>query len=109
VLSNSDKHRLSHLAAAAPHQFTILGTHRRNVRGVEFFTETFDDRAVIAKIVVPLGGYAEVSMQKPPTFGIAFGESSPDIIQGHGVQRILDHISRFVNEVVVPPLVKYLA
>jgi hypothetical protein len=109
VLSNSDKHRVPHLAAAAPHEFTMLGTHRGYLSAPEFFTDPFDDRAIIAKFVVPLGTYAEVSMKRPPTFGIAFGERSPDIIQGHGVHRILTFLSRFVNEVVVPPLVKYLA
>jgi hypothetical protein len=108
VLSNSDKHRLPHLAAAAPHRFTLLGTHLGSVHAPEFFTEPFDDRAVIAKFTVPFGTYAEVSMQRPPTFGIVFGERSPDLVQGHGVHRILTALSQFVNEIVVPPLVKYL-
>ena len=81
----------------------------RSLSAAEFITKPFDDRAVIAKFAVPLGTYAEVSMQRPPTFGIAFGERSPDIIQGHGVHRILTLLSRFVNEIVVPPLLKYLA
>jgi hypothetical protein len=109
ALSNSDKHRLAHLAAAAPHRFTIVGTHRGFVSAPEFFTTPFDDRAIIAKFVVPLGAYAEVSMHKPPTFGIVFGERSPELVQGHGVHRILTLISRYVNEIVVPPLVKFLA
>ncbi len=109
VLSNSDKHQLPHFAVAAPHQFTILSTPPSDARGVEFFTEPFEDRAVIARLVIPLGAHAEVSMQRPPTFGIAFGERSPDIVQTFGVLRILTHIQRYVTERVVPPLVKDLA
>ena len=108
VLSNSDKQRLPHLAAAAPHQITMISNFG-SVSASEVITEQFEGRAVIAKFTVSFGAHAEVSMQRPPTFGIAFGERSPDLIQGHGVVRILTHLSRFVNEIVVPPLVKHLA
>jgi hypothetical protein len=108
-LSNSDKHRLPHLAVAAAHQITLISTHARSLEAAEISTEPFEDRAVIAKFDVPLGAYTEVSMQRPPTFGIVFGERSPDFTQEFGVVSTLANIQRYVTETVVPPLVRYLA
>jgi len=108
-LSNSDKHRLPHLAVAVLEQLTLTSSHLYAFTTAEFSKDPFEDRAVIAKFGVPLGTYTEVDMQRPPTFGIAFGERSPDVVQAWGVVTMLTHLSRFVNEIVVPPLVKYLA
>jgi hypothetical protein len=79
------------------------------LEAAEISTEPFEDRAVIAKFDVPLGAYTEVSMQRPPTFGIVFGERSPDFTQEFGVVSTLANIQRYVTETVVPPLVRYLA
>ena len=108
-LSNSDKHRLPHLAVAAAHQVTLISTHATSLSAAEISTEPFEGRAVIAKFDVPFGTYAEVNMQRPPTFGIVFGERSPDFTQGFGVVSSLANIQRYVTESVVSPLVKYLA
>jgi hypothetical protein len=108
-LSNSDKHRLPHLAVAAAHQITLISTHARSLEAAEISTEPFEGRAVIAKFDVPFGAHAEVSMQRPPTFGIVFGERSPDFTQEFGVVSTLANIQRYVTETVVPPLVRYLA
>jgi hypothetical protein len=108
-LSNSDKHRVPHLAVATPHQLTLVSTDQRSLKAAELITEPFEGRAVIAKVPVPFGTYAEVSMQRPPTFGIAFGKHSPDFVQGFGVVNILNHIRRYITEMVVPPLIRYLA
>jgi hypothetical protein len=108
-LSNSDKHRLPHLAVAAPYQLTLVSTHARTLDAAEISTEPFEGRTVIAKFDVPFGTYAEVSMQRPPTFGIVFGEDSPDFVQGFGVASTLTNIQRQITEMVVRPLIRYLA
>jgi hypothetical protein len=109
VVSNSDKHRLPHLAVAAARQVTLISTYARSLDAAEISTEPFEGRAVIAKFDVPFGTYAEVSMQRPPTFGIVFGECSPDFVQGFGVASTLANIQRYITEMVVRSLIRYLA
>jgi hypothetical protein len=107
-LSNSDKHKLPHLAVAAAHEVSLISTHTRSLDAAEIITDAFESRAVIAKFDVPYGTYTEVNMQRPPTFGIVFGKSSPDFVQDFGVTSTLTNIQRYVAERIVPNLVKYL-
>jgi hypothetical protein len=84
-LSNSDKHRLPHLAVAAAHQITLISTHARSLEAAEISTEPFEDRAVIAKFDVPLGAYTEVSMQRPPTYEVRYLQATPKQHQKYAI------------------------
>jgi hypothetical protein len=108
-LSNSDKHRLPHLAVATVERITLFFSDPSAADAVEFFWPTFEDRAVVARYPAALGTYTEVDMQRPPTFGVAFGEGSPDLVQGWSVRAVLTHIRDHIAQDVVTPLLPFLA
>jgi hypothetical protein len=64
---------------------------------------------VIARYFSPPGTCAELDFWKPPTFFVAFGDGSPEVIRGYSVAAALREMRRHIVERIVPPLAPYLA
>jgi hypothetical protein len=68
-----------------------------------------EDRAIIARYHSVGETYAEVDMQRAPTFNAAFGHESPPEVREWPVDAILRGIRNRITQKVVPPLIRYLA
>lgn len=108
-LSNIDKHRLPHLTLAVPRDITFYATHPAGLSGLEITWGAIEDGSVIARYDPPGNTYAEVDMQRPPTFSIAFRHGSQLPIQDWPVDIILQRTRNYITQKVIPPLLPYLA
>jgi hypothetical protein len=109
TLSNKDKHRFPHLGFFSPQTISLYVAGYAGILNVEPDWGAIEGRAtVIARYFSPTGNYAEIDMQRPPTFYVAFGEGSPDAIYGVGVENVLDEIWKWVTNKIVPELITYL-
>ena len=108
-LSVNDKHRFPHLGVASARAISVFVASRSGVLVGTPAWEPFEGRAVVLRYHSPTGAYAEVDMQRPPTFFVAFGKGVPDAIYGYRVEAALQETLKYMNRKVIAPLLPFLA
>jgi hypothetical protein len=106
-LNNVDKHRLPHLTLSVPRNITFYATHPVGLSGVEIVWGAVKEDAVIARYDPPGNTYAEVDMQRPPTFSIAFRQGPQLPIEDWPVDIILQRALNYISQKVVSPLLRF--
>jgi hypothetical protein len=106
-LNNIDKHRLPHLTQSVPRNITFYATHSVGLSGVEIIWGAIQEDAVIARYDPPGDTYAEVDMQRPPTFSIAFKQGPQLPIEAWPVEVILQRTLNYINQKVIRPLLPF--
>ncbi len=107
-LSIKDKHRFPHVASFSPRTISLYIPGHGGIVNAKPNWGAIEGRTEILRYFSPTGDYAEVDMQKPPTFFVAFGKGSPDVIYGARVESVLSELYKWITRKVVPPLRPFL-
>jgi hypothetical protein len=107
-LSVKDKHRFPHLGVASAGTISVFAAGSSGTLVGTPNWEPFEGRAEVLRYYSPTGAYAEVDMQRPPTFFVTFGKGAPAAIYGYRVEAVLRGILAYVTRKVIDPLVPYL-
>jgi hypothetical protein len=108
VLSAKDKHRFPNVVSFSPKTISLYIPGHGGIFNAKPTWGVIEGRAEIMRYFSPTGVYAEVDMQKPPTFFVAFGKGAPDVIYGAPVEGVLSELYKWIIRKVVPPLAPYL-
>jgi hypothetical protein len=95
--------------AVSPDTISLYFPSGAGVHNVEPNWTPVENRAEIARYFSPTGDYAEVDMQRPPTFYVAFGKGSPGAVYGTRVETVLKDIHQWITNYVIRPLAPTLA